>query len=65
MGTICPFYLRQAALKCHNPVERLKFVIVSSIAYFEPKHSWEKPLNPILGETLHAFSSDGGEYFLE
>lgn len=52
MGTICPYYFRQAALNNNNPVERMKFVIVATIAFLEPTHHWDKPLNPIIGETL-------------
>jgi hypothetical protein len=60
MGTICPYYFRQAALNSSNPIERMKFVIVATLAFLEPTHHWDKPLNPVLGETLQATSADGG-----
>lgn len=64
MGTICPYYFRQAALS-DDPVERMKFIIVASLAFVEPTFHWDKPLNPVIGETLQATSADGGKYFLE
>lgn len=45
-----PTYLTAAALTS-DPVERMKFVIVNSFSYNEPVHTFDKPLNPILGET--------------
>jgi hypothetical protein len=46
-----PFYLTSAALAT-DPVERMKFVIASSVAFIYPTHHFDKPLNPILGETF-------------
>ncbi len=45
------FYLIQAALAT-DPVERMKFVMTSTLGFLYPSHQFEKPLNPILGETL-------------
>ena len=44
-------YLNYAA-SINNPLERLKLVMVNSIAYFYGSKIFEKPLNPILGETF-------------
>ena len=49
-GIYTPVYLSAAALS-NDPVERMKFVMVNSLAFVYHTHHWEKPLNPILGET--------------
>jgi hypothetical protein len=48
-----------AAAMASDPVERMKHVITSTIAFLYPCHSWGKPLNPILGETYQAYLPDG------
>lgn len=58
------FYLTRAA-NTDDPVERMKLVITSTIAFLYPSHQFEKPLNPILGETLEEFLDDGTTIFLE
>lgn len=45
-----PIFLNAAALS-NNPVERMKFIICQSLTYIYPTHFFDKPLNPILGET--------------
>lgn len=45
-----PYYLNAAAF-AQDPVERMKLVMACSVAYIYPTHIFEKPLNPILGET--------------
>jgi len=59
-----PLYLN-LALKTSDPVERFKLYIVASICYFYLTHSFAKPLNPILGETLNGYYEDGSRMFLE
>ena len=49
-GPIEP-YLNTAAMTT-DPVERMKWIIAGQFAYLNPCHTWEKPLNPILGETF-------------
>ena len=44
------FYLTAAA-HAKDPVERMKLVMACTVAYIYPTHQFEKPLNPILGET--------------
>ena len=59
-----PVYLNAAALAT-DPVERMKFAIVTSLSYIYPTHFFEKPLNPIIGETYQSRLEDGTEVFLE
>ena len=46
-----PIFMRRAA-ETDDPVERLKLVMSCNISWFMLNHGWEKPLNPILGETF-------------
>ncbi|CAG9326920.1 KES1_7 [Blepharisma stoltei] len=59
-----PLYLTKAAY-INDPVERMKLVIVSSISSFIHTSTFEKPLNPVLGETLHGYLEDGSELYAE
>lgn len=59
-----PLYLNKAAL-INDPIERMKLVMCSSIAMLFPTHQFEKPLNPILGETYQAEGHDGSKIFME
>ena len=59
-----PTYLTAAALS-NDPVERMKHVIVTSLSYIYPTHFFDKPLNPILGETYQSRLEDGTEVYLE
>jgi len=43
-------YLNKAA-SISDPVERFKLVMASSIAFYYPSIMYDKPLNPVLGET--------------
>lgn len=45
-----PIYLTKAALTS-DPIERMKFVMTQSLSFIYPTHTFDKPLNPILGET--------------
>ena len=60
----CSVYFNLAA-QSPDPVERMKFVITASFAFLYPCHTWDKPLNPILGETYQASLEDGSQIFLE
>lgn len=67
MATIAgvnPLYMNAAALSA-DPVERLKFIMCSTVAFIFPTHQFEKPLNPILGETFQAEGQDGSKVFME
>ena len=54
-----------AAALTDDPIMRLTYLMVSSIAFLYPTHQFEKPLNPILGETYQAVGADGSMIFLE
>jgi hypothetical protein len=64
IGCIAPIYLNAAAL-AKDPVERMKYVMIASIAFIWPSHTWDKPLNPILGETYQGELDDGSKVFIE
>ena len=53
-----PFYLGKAAKLADQPIERLKMVICADISTPIYNKSFEKPLNPILGETFEARGHD-------
>lgn len=59
-----PIYLNNAAITT-DMVERMKLVVTSSVAFFNPAKIFEKPLNPILGETYQAWGQDGSTIFME
>ena len=64
LACVGPTILNAAAL-AKDPVERMKYVMIASIAYIGKCHHWDKPLNPILGETFQGYLPDGGEVFME
>jgi len=54
IASVCcvgPSYLN-AAYFAKDPVERMKYVITANVAFLYPTHHFDKPLNPILGETF-------------
>ena len=64
MGIHAPIYMNRAAMET-DPVERMKYVLIESLSFVHPCHVFDKPLNPILGETLQAGLEDGTRVFLE
>jgi len=44
-------YLNKAA-STNGPVERMKLLMAHNISFFYKEKLFEKPLNPILGETF-------------
>jgi hypothetical protein len=64
VASIAPTFLNAAALAT-DPVERMKYVMVASVAFIGPAHTFDKPLNPILGETYQATMPDGSQVFME
>ena len=58
------FYMNYAA-SIKDPIERMKAVITSTISFLWKGHQFEKPLNPVLGETYQAKSADGGMIYVE
>ena len=57
-------YLNYAA-SLDDPLERFKLVMVQSINWYYHTNIFEKPLNPILGETFQAIGQDGAKIYLE
>ena len=45
------YYLNYAA-SVSDPVERLKAFMTSNVAFMLKGNSFEKPLNPVIGETF-------------
>jgi hypothetical protein len=64
VACVGPIFLNAAAL-AKDPVERMKYAMVASIAFIGSCHHWDKPLNPILGETFQGLLPDGAEVFME
>lgn len=60
-----PAYFAKAAQLADNPVERMKMVIAADMGVTIYNKSFEKPLNPILGETYQARGQDGAMIFVE
>lgn len=58
MAVVFPYYLNASAQSV-CPVERIKLLITAMVAYNNCTHTFEKPLNPILGETYAAELEDG------
>ena len=48
-----------------DPVERMKFVMTTTLSFLQPCHVFEKPLNPILGETMQGKLADGSAIYME
>ena len=57
-------YLNKAAATS-DPVERMKLIIAHNVSFFYKEKIFEKPLNPILGETYQARGQDGAMIFME
>ena len=61
---LCPPYLSYAG-SISDPLERLKLVVTSSICSFYYLSTFEKPINPVLGETLYGRLEDGSDMYAE
>ena len=59
-----PLYMN-AAYFSKDPVERMKYVIVTALSFIQPAKMWDKPLNPILGETVEGVYPDGSRVYME
>lgn len=59
-----PIYMG-LAVKATDPIERMKFVISQIVSATIYNKAFEKPLNPILGETFQAQGQDGSKIYLE
>jgi hypothetical protein len=58
-----PIFLNYA-LETNNPVDKLKYIIVSLISCYHKSSSFMKPLNPILGETYELVYEDGSRVLI-
>ena len=54
-----PLYYGKAARLGSEPIERIKMVVCAEVSKYCYNISFEKPLNPILGETYIAKGQDG------
>lgn len=59
-----PFYLTRAA-GTKDLLERFKLIIISTLSSFVYTSTFEKPLNPVLGETQHGVLEDGTQLYSE
>ena len=57
-----PMYINRAAMTS-DPIERMKLFIASQIAACVYNRTFEKPLNPILGETFEGIGQDGSKIY--
>ena len=64
MTTTMPLYLNYAAAT-NDRVERMKFVIAHSISYVYIDHTFQKPIESQLGETVQAHGQDGSCIYME
>ena len=64
MSIHAPIYMTRAALAT-DPIERMKYVLTVSLSFLQPCHVFDKPLNPILGETLQGRLADGSHVYME
>lgn len=60
-----PMYYNKASALDDDPVERLKLIISAEVGNVIYNKSFEKPLNPILGETYEAHGQDGASIYIE
>lgn len=58
-------YIMNAAAMTEDPIERIKLLITAAVSHMEPCNTFEKPLNPLLGETYHAYMEDGTQIYCE
>lgn len=59
-----PVYLA-AANASEDPLERMKLTMAANFCWYFYEYAFDKPLNPILGETYQAFGADGARIYAE
>ena len=62
-STMCIYLNKAAAID--DPVERMKLLMTHNMSFFYKEKIFEKPLNPILGETFQALGQDGAKIYME
>jgi len=64
MARVNPYYMNAAAFT-EDPIERMKLLLTAAVAHMEACNTFEKPLNPILGETYSCYMEDGTHIYCE
>lgn len=64
MARVNPYYMNAAAYT-EDPIERMKLLLTAAVAHMEACNTFEKPLNPILGETFSCYMADGTHIYCE
>jgi hypothetical protein len=64
MSLHSPLYMNAAAITT-EPVERMKLVMTTSLSFLYSCHRFDKPLNPVLGETYQGRHDDGTKIYME
>ena len=64
MSLHSPTYMSAAAMAT-DPVERMKLVMTTSLSFLYGTHRFDKPMNPILGETYQGELEDGTRVVME
>lgn len=64
MARVNPYIMNAAAL-AEDPIERIKLLLTASVSHMEVCNTFEKPLNPVIGETYHAYMEDGTQIYCE
>lgn len=59
-----PTYMTAAAMT-QDPIHRMKLVMTGSLSFVYPCHRFDKPLNPVLGETYQGYHNDGTNVYME
>ena len=62
--TVFPYYLTASA-HCLDPVEKMKWFLGAMVSTHTATHNFDKPLNPILGETFVCECDDGSTAYAE
>ena len=55
-----PIYMKLASLT-PDPLERFKYVVVTTLSCFHKSSHFLKPMNPVLGETYEMLWEDGSK----
>lgn len=64
MSVHTPTYMTAAAYAT-DPIERMKLVMTCSLSFLYTCHRFDKPLNPVLGETYQGEHDDGTKIYME
>ena len=62
-STMVIYLNKAAAIK--DPIERMKLLMAHNLSFFYKEKIFEKPLNPIIGETFQSLGQDGAMIYME